>query len=76
MAGTADGRVVSFETSSGEAAYITGSGHSSLITGLASSFSGKVFSVGFDDHVREIDGKSYTFGFHQYTKFLLADSSI
>jgi WD repeat-containing protein 1 (actin-interacting protein 1) len=76
VAGTADGRVVSFEASSGEATYVTGSGHSSLITGLAPSFSGKVFSVGFDDHVREIDGKSYTFGFHRCTKFLLADLSV
>ncbi|KIM91564.1 hypothetical protein PILCRDRAFT_810844 [Piloderma croceum F 1598] len=60
VAGTADGRVLSYDASSGEATYIAGPGHSSLITGLASGSSDKVFSIGFDDHVREIEGNNYT----------------
>jgi WD repeat-containing protein 1 (actin-interacting protein 1) len=58
-AGTADGRVVAFSAESGEAAYVSGDGHTNLVAGLASDH-GKVVSVGFDDRIREIDGTAFT----------------
>ncbi|KZP33736.1 WD40 repeat-like protein [Athelia psychrophila] len=59
VAGTADGRVVSFDAA-GEASYVEGAGHATLITGIAPAASGKLFSIGYDDRVREIDGAGYT----------------
>ncbi|KAF7980578.1 hypothetical protein HWV62_37755 [Athelia sp. TMB] len=59
IAGTADGRVVSYNLT-GEASYVEGTGHATLITGMAPSPSGKVFSIGYDDRVREINGGNYT----------------
>ncbi|KAF9269416.1 WD40 repeat-like protein [Marasmius fiardii PR-910] len=54
LAGTADGRILSY--SSSESTHLQGQGHTNLITGIAASPSGgKVFSAGFDDHIREID---------------------
>ena len=50
-----------------------GPGHTSLVTGLAASAGGKVFSVGFDDCVREIDGGKYTYAFVYFTLFFRAD---
>jgi len=35
--------------------------HTSLVSGMATSRSGKVFTTGYDDHIREIDGSAYTF---------------
>ncbi|KAL0578997.1 WD40 repeat-like protein [Marasmius crinis-equi] len=56
LAGTADGRILSYSTSSAESLHLQGQGHSSVVTGLAASpAGGKVFSAGFDDHIREID---------------------
>ncbi|KAK7046984.1 hypothetical protein R3P38DRAFT_3176378 [Favolaschia claudopus] len=52
LAGTADGRVVEYSTSSGEASSVTGEGHTSIIVGLAAA-EGKVYSAGWDDRVRE-----------------------
>ncbi|KAJ7717627.1 WD40 repeat-like protein [Mycena maculata] len=54
LAGTADGRVVQYTAASGEAVVATGDGHTSLVVGLAAAPSGKVFSAGYDDRVREI----------------------
>ena len=47
---------------SSEAQYVTGSTHSSLVTGLASA-ADCALSVGFDDTLKEIspDGKAMTF---------------
>ncbi len=59
----ADGRVLSYSIASGESTSLKGEGHSNFVTALAtSSADGKVFSVGFDDRVREItsDGKEFT----------------
>ena len=47
----------------GATGYVGGSGHTSLVTGLAASAGGKVFSVGFDDCVREIERGSYMYVF-------------
>ncbi|KAK1234193.1 WD40 repeat-like protein [Marasmius sp. AFHP31] len=63
LAGTADGRILSYSTSSTESKHLQGQGHTSLVTGLAAAPAGdKVFSAGFDDRVREIDvgGKGFT----------------
>ena len=54
--GTADGRVLAF-TDAYE--YVDGDAHASLVAGLSSSPAGAVHSVGIDDRLREIDGKSY-----------------
>ncbi|KII87874.1 hypothetical protein PLICRDRAFT_42397 [Plicaturopsis crispa FD-325 SS-3] len=59
LAGTADGRVLSFTAATGEASTLGGESHSNLVSGLA-SLSGKAFSVGFDDRIREIDGSAFT----------------
>ena len=59
MAGTASGRVLSF-SATGEASHVGGDGHSSLVTSLSSGKDGKVFSAGFDDRLREIDGPIFT----------------
>lgn len=60
LAGTASGKVFSF-SATGEASPITGDGHLSLVTSLSSGKDGKVFSAGFDDRLREIDGQTFTF---------------
>ncbi|KAI0690233.1 WD40 repeat-like protein [Cerioporus squamosus] len=57
IVGTADGRVLSFAD---EYEYVTGDAHASLVAGLGVSPAGTVHSVGFDDRLREIDGKSFT----------------
>ncbi|TBU43911.1 WD40 repeat-like protein [Dichomitus squalens] len=57
IVGTADGRVLSFAN---EYEYVGGDAHASLVAGLSASPSGTVHSVGFDDRLREIDGKVYT----------------
>lgn len=63
LAGTADGRVLSYHNSTGESTIVEGVGHTNLVSGLATSHAdGKIYSAGFDDRVREIesDGKVYT----------------
>lgn len=66
LTGSASGRVLSFSDTC-EASPIGGNGHSSLVTSLSSGKHGKVFSAGFDDHLREIDGSTFTFVRHQTT---------
>jgi hypothetical protein len=60
LAGTASGKVLSF-SATGEAFPISGDGHLSLVTSLSSGKDGKVYSAGFDDRLREIDGPTFTF---------------
>lgn len=55
----ADGRVLSF-SATGEASPVGGDGHSSVVTSMSGK-DGKVFSSGFDDRLREIDGPTFTF---------------
>ena len=40
--------------------HVGGDAHASLVAGLGISPTGTVHSVGFDDRLREIDGKNYT----------------
>ncbi len=39
---------------------VGGESHGSFVAGLSAASSGTVHSVGFDDNLREIDGKDYT----------------
>ncbi|KIJ61836.1 hypothetical protein HYDPIDRAFT_95700 [Hydnomerulius pinastri MD-312] len=57
FAGSADGRVFQYDTSSEPATTtkVSGEGHTSLVSGMTGS-GDKVYSTGFDDKVREIDG--------------------
>lgn len=54
FAGTADGRILAYSDSG--YVHLEGEGHCALVSGLAAAPDGKVYSVGFDDRVREIDG--------------------
>jgi len=51
--------VLSYD-STGEATPLTGEGHTNLVSGLASTPDGRVFTAGYDDRVREVDGISFT----------------
>ncbi|RPD75554.1 WD40 repeat-like protein [Lentinus tigrinus ALCF2SS1-7] len=57
IVGTADGRVLSFADGY---EYVGGDAHASLVAGLGVSPAGTVHSIGYDDRLREIDGKNYT----------------
>ncbi|KAG6919841.1 hypothetical protein DXG01_000346 [Tephrocybe rancida] len=55
LGGTADGRVLSFSSGKGETELVPGTSHSNLVSDLAfNPTDGHVYSVGFDDQVREI----------------------
>lgn len=64
FAGSADGRVLSYNvdsTSPSDAVQLVGGTlHTSLVSGMATASSGKVFTAGYDDHIREIEGSTYT----------------
>ncbi|KAH9031687.1 WD40 repeat-like protein [Lactarius pseudohatsudake] len=57
--GSADGRVLSYD-STGAASPLAGQGHTNLVSGLASAPDGRVFSTGYDDRVREVEGSQFT----------------
>jgi len=57
--GSADGRVLSYD-STGEAAPLTGQGHTNLVSGLIGTPDGRVFTAGYDDRVREVEGSNFT----------------
>ncbi|PFH50619.1 hypothetical protein AMATHDRAFT_60749 [Amanita thiersii Skay4041] len=60
IGGCADGRVFAFEPS--ESKPLDGQSHGSLVVGMAASpKTGTIYSVGYDDHVREIDSTSKSF---------------
>lgn len=59
MAGLSDGRVLAFSDS--EYKHISGQSHASLVVGMATATDGKVYSVGYDDQVREISAESASF---------------
>ncbi|KAK2461222.1 hypothetical protein APHAL10511_006749 [Amanita phalloides] len=59
IGGCADGRVFSFDT---ETKYLQGQGHSNFVAGIAaSSETDTIYSVGYDDYVREIDSSRKSF---------------
>lgn len=64
FAGSADGRVLSYDTDSTSPSdavqLVGGTLHTSLVSGMATANSGKVFTTGYDDQIREIEGSTYT----------------
>lgn len=64
FAGSADGRVLSYDTDSTSPSdavqLVGGTLHTSLVSGMATTRSGKVFTTGYDDQIREIEGSTYT----------------
>lgn len=64
LGGTAEGRILSFSPSTGDSINVRGTGHSSLISGLAvEPEDSGVFSIGYDDQVREIRGSAMEIAF-------------
>ncbi|KAF9051714.1 WD40-repeat-containing domain protein [Panaeolus papilionaceus] len=62
LAGTTDGRVYSYYPEKSEASVLEGTSHINNVTSIAfSEKDNKAYSVGFDDHVREIDGAGSSF---------------
>jgi WD40 repeat protein len=60
LAGTADGRIVEYDSSAHVVKLVTGEPHGSLVSGITIDTStGKGFSVGFDDKIKEIEGSSF-----------------
>ncbi|KAH9074141.1 WD40 repeat-like protein [Lactarius deliciosus] len=57
--GSADGRVLSYDPT-GAASPLAGQGHTNLVSALASAPDGRVFSTGYDDRVREVEGSQFT----------------
>ncbi|KAL1949187.1 hypothetical protein VTO73DRAFT_10993 [Trametes versicolor] len=56
--GTADGRVLHHSDDGFE--HVGGDAHTTLVSGLGAAQDGKVYSVGLDDQLRELEGTSYT----------------
>ncbi|KAF9010086.1 WD40 repeat-like protein [Cyathus striatus] len=60
LAGCADGRVLSYSTE--ESTLLQGETHSNYVSGLATSpTDGKIYSIGYDDKVREIEAGGQSF---------------
>ncbi|KAG6888548.1 hypothetical protein C0995_007420 [Termitomyces sp. Mi166 len=56
LGGTADGRVLSYSPGNGQSELVAGASHSNLVSDLAfNPKDGHVYSVGYDDRVREIE---------------------
>jgi WD repeat-containing protein 1 (actin-interacting protein 1) len=66
----ADGRVLSFNGA--DYKYVEGKSHSTLVSGIAASSDGKVFSVGYDDQVREISSGEASFTYVSPRSYCLA----
>ncbi|KAL9103299.1 MAG: hypothetical protein Q9163_001641 [Psora crenata] len=65
--GASDGRICSWETSSGTGTTIDGTAHTNYASGLASA-PGRIYSVAWDDTLRTIDNVTSTFtGSHTTT---------
>ncbi|KAG9221920.1 hypothetical protein CCMSSC00406_0005745 [Pleurotus cornucopiae] len=62
LAGSTDGRILSFSTATSESDSVDGEGHTNLVSGLATSPDGTVYSIAYDDKVKEIvaTGQSFT----------------
>ncbi|KAL9124251.1 MAG: hypothetical protein Q9217_006400 [Psora testacea] len=65
--GSSDGRICSWDTSSGAATSIDGQAHTNYVSGLAAT-PGRIYSTAWDDTLRSIDTASSTFtGSHTKT---------
>ena len=60
MVGTAGGRVLSYDAA-GDATPISGTGHKTLVSGLAVEGPDKIFSAAYDDTVREISSAEFVY---------------
>ena len=61
--------------STGEAASLTGQGHTNLVSGLIGTPDGRVFTAGFDDRVREVEGRNFTYVLYPSQPRLLSPRS-
>lgn len=61
LAGAADGRVYGYNEDQKNSILVEGKTHSNNVSGLATAKDGKIYSIGFDDHVREIDTDGSSF---------------
>jgi hypothetical protein len=52
--------VLSYD-STGEAAPLAGQGHTNLVSGLIGSPDGRLYTAGYDDRVREVEGSGFTY---------------
>ena len=59
--GSSDGRVCSWDTSTGVASTPDGSPHTNYVSGLAVSAASTVYSIGWDDTLRTLDTAAQTF---------------
>ncbi|MCJ1317343.1 WD40 repeat-like protein [Xylographa vitiligo] len=59
--GSSDGRVCSWDTSTGVASTPDGSPHTNYVSGLAASSAPTVYSIGWDDTLRTLDTAAQTF---------------
>ena len=59
--GSSDGRICSWDTSTGFAETVDGESHTNYVSGIAASHEGPVYSVGWDDALRSLDPSAKTF---------------
>ena len=59
--GSSDGRVCSWDTSTGLAETVDGETHTNYVSGIAVAHKGPIYSVGWDDTLRSIDPSAKTF---------------
>ncbi|ODQ67814.1 WD40 repeat-like protein [Nadsonia fulvescens var. elongata DSM 6958] len=60
FSGSYDGKVLVWDASQGTASYIGGDGHSNFVVSLKRDSSGKIWSTGWDDVIKTIDGESFS----------------
>lgn len=61
FSGSYEGRVCSWDLATGDASPVTAGGHSNQVSGIETSTSGKVYTVGWDDTLRTIDPATNSF---------------
>ena len=59
--GSSDGRICSWDFSTGTPEHVDGTGHSNYVSSITSSPSGHIYSVGWDDTLRSIDPSATVF---------------
>ena len=59
--GSSDGRVCSWDPSTGNGETVDGQTHTNYVSGLSASSAGQIYSVGWDDTLRMIDASAKTF---------------
>ncbi|KAI4141418.1 MAG: hypothetical protein L6R39_005343, partial [Caloplaca ligustica] len=59
--GSSDGRICKWDTTAGKAEPIDGDGHSNYVSAITATPEGRLYSVGWDDSLRSIDGPGAVF---------------